>query len=194
MGELVAVPERGTLTGNRGVLHDDAGRIVRSWQVTRWIACRTEFRGRWRPIMAPRRWTELFFLDEATALAAGHRPCAQCRFADYQRFRAAWSEAHAVENPSADAIDRVLHADRLVGRRDKRTYVERLADLPVSSMVQLDDGAWLVQPDSLVRWSFGGYRERRSRSRTARVAVLTPRSAVAALRAGYQPAVAQIPA
>jgi hypothetical protein len=184
-GELVAAPERGTLMGNRGVLHDDAGRIVRPWQLTRWIACRTEFRGRWRPIMAPRRWTELFFLDEATALAAGHRPCAQCRHADYQRFRAAWSAAHAVENPSADAMDRVLHADRLAGRREKRTYMERLGALPDGCMVQIDGAAWLVEPDSLARWSPGGYRERRSRAPGARVTVLTPRSAVAALRAGY---------
>jgi hypothetical protein len=193
-GEIVAAPERGALMGNRGVLHDDAGQIVRPWQVRRWIACRTEFRGRWRPIMAPRSWTELFFLDEATALAAGHRPCAHCRFVDYQRFRAAWSLAHDIENPSAEAMDRVLHRDRLDGRREKRTYLERLAALPDGSMVQLDGAAWLVQPDSLVRWSFGGYGERRPHVAAARVSVLTPRSTVAALRAGYRPALAQIQA
>ena len=90
-GEIVAVPERGTLMGNRGVLHDDAGRIVRSYQVRRWIACRTAFRGRHRLLMQPHSWTELFFLDEATAFAAGHRPCAECRHADYQRFKEAWA-------------------------------------------------------------------------------------------------------
>jgi hypothetical protein len=106
-GEIVAVAARGTLTGNRGVLHDAEQRIVRDWQVRRWIACRLEFRGRWRPVMPPGRWTALFFLDEATALAAGHRPCAECRHADYQRFRTAWSIAHAwppapaAEPPSA---------------------------------------------------------------------------------------------
>src|ERR1700742_2172822 len=104
--------------GNRGVLHDPAKRIVRPWQLVRWISCMTEFRGRWRPVMAPDRWTELFFLDEATALAAGHRPCAHCRYADYQRFRTAWSAARGIDPPSAEAIDRVLHEDRLVGRRE----------------------------------------------------------------------------
>ena len=108
-GEMVAVAARGTLTGNRGVLHDAEQRIVRDWQVRRWIACRLEFRGRWRPVMPPGRWTALFFLDEATALAAGHRPCAECRHADYQRFRTAWSIAHpwpasrATEAPSPES-------------------------------------------------------------------------------------------
>src|SRR5262245_37465472 len=89
-GEIVAVPERGTLMGNRGVLHNDAGRIVRSYQVRRWIACRTTFRGRRRQLLQPHSYTELFFLDEATAFAAGHRPCAECRHTDYQRFKTAW--------------------------------------------------------------------------------------------------------
>ena len=90
-GEIIAVPERGALMGNRGILHDDAGRIVRSWQVRRWIACRTAFRGRQRQLLQPHSWTGLFFLDEATAFAAGHRPCAECRHADYQRFKEAWA-------------------------------------------------------------------------------------------------------
>ena len=90
-GEIVAVPERGTLMGNRGILHDDAGHIVRSYQVRRWIACRTAFRGRHRQLLQAHSWTELFFLDEATAFAAGHRPCAECRHADYQRFKEAWA-------------------------------------------------------------------------------------------------------
>jgi hypothetical protein len=86
LGEIVTASERGTLMGNRGVLHDAARQIVRPWQLVRWIACATEFRGRWRPVMTPNRWTELFFLDEATSFAAGHRPCALCRRDDYTRF------------------------------------------------------------------------------------------------------------
>jgi hypothetical protein len=185
-GALVATPERGTLMGNRGVLHDEAKQIVRPWQLVRWIACATEFRGRWRPVMAPRRWTELFFLDEATALAAGHRPCAHCRYADFTRFQAAWGTAHALERPKAEEIDRVLHADRLRGRREKRTFDERLGALPDGTMIELDGAAWLVQPDSLSRWSFGGYRDERARRPGQRVTVLTPRGTVAALRAGYE--------
>jgi hypothetical protein len=123
-GEIVAVPERGTLMGNRGILHDDAGRILRSWQVWRWIACRTAFRGRHRQLLQPHSWTELFFLDEATAFAASHRPCAECRHADYQCFKKAW--AVGVGAPSgADEMDAVLHADQLEGRganQRKRTY------------------------------------------------------------------------
>jgi hypothetical protein len=185
-GVLVATPERGTLTGNRGVLHDEAKQIVRPWQLVRWIACAIEFRGRWRPVMAPGRWTELFFLDEATALAAGHRPCAQCRYADFTRFQAAFGEAHGLARPRADEIDRVLHADRLVGRRDRRTYQARLGDLPDGAMIELDGAAWLVQPDSLQRWSFAGYGDERARTPRERVEVLTPRATVATLRAGYR--------
>jgi hypothetical protein len=188
-GEIVSAPERGTLMGNRGVLHDGARQIVRPWQLIRWIACATAFRGRWRPVMAPGRWTELFFLDEATALAAGHRPCAHCRHADYQRFRRAWSAARGIDLPSADAIDRLLHADRLTGRREQRTYLERRDDLPDSAMVLLDGEAWLVRGDELLRWSLAGYGPRRSGDLPERLEVLTPRSAVAALAAGYAPAV-----
>src|SRR5262245_66499612 len=93
LGDLVAVPQRGTLLGNRGVLHDDGGRIRRAWQLKRWIVCVLEFRGRKRRVMTPGRYTELFFLDEATALAAGHRPCAECRHSRFLAFCTAWGQA-----------------------------------------------------------------------------------------------------
>jgi hypothetical protein len=187
-GEIVSASERGTLMGNRGVLHDGSSRIVRPWQLIRWIACVTEFRGRWRPVMAPDRWTELFFLDEATALAAGHRPCAHCRSCDYQRFRGAWSGARGIEPASAEAIDRVLHDDRLIGRREKRTYLEQRDALPDGAMVLLDGDPWLVRGGDLLRWSLAGYGARRSGRIPERLEVLTPRSAVAALSAGYESA------
>src|SRR5258708_7428356 len=113
-GGLVAVEGRGLLMGNRGILHDEARRIVRPWQVRRWIACVTTFRGRRRQVMRPHSYTELFFIDEATAFAAGHRPCAECRHADYQHFKATWAAAHG-EPASASQMDDVLHADRLEG-------------------------------------------------------------------------------
>jgi hypothetical protein len=183
-GELVAVAGRGMLTGNRGVLHDDARRIVRPWQVRRWIACRTEFRGRHREIMRPRRWTELFFLDEATAFAAGHRPCAQCRYADYQRFRSRWESCHGAP-ATADSMDRVLHAERLAGRR-KRTYPAQFTTLPDGAYVELDGAAWLVWRGALLAWGDGGYAQRRPRPRRGQVEVLTPPSIVALLTAGYR--------
>jgi hypothetical protein len=184
-GEIVAASERGTLMGNRGVLHDPAQRIIRPWQLIRWIACVTEFRGRRRPLMAPGRWTELFFLDEATAFAAGHRPCAHCRHADYQRFRRAWSAGRGLEPASAAAIDRVLHEERLIGRREQRTHVARRCALPDGAMVSLDGEAHLVRGDALLPWSFAGYGAPRAGPLPARVEVLTPRSTVEALRGGY---------
>jgi len=182
-GEIAALEGRGLLMGNRGVIHDDARRIVRGWQVRRWIACRTEFRGRHREIMRPRRWTELFFLDEATAFAAGHRPCAECRYRDYRHFRSLWESVHGAV-ASVDEIDRVLHAERLDARR-KRTYRERIAALPDGTFVALDGGVWLVRGDELRLWSSLGYGARRTRSVRATVDVLTPRSIVAVMRAGY---------
>src|SRR5262245_9487062 len=110
-GDLVAVEARGLLMGNRGRLHDGHRRIVRFAQGRRWIACLTSFRGRRRTVMSADSYTELFFLDEAVALAAGHRPCAECRRDDYQRFQAAWARAVSGDT-SADAIDRVIDADR----------------------------------------------------------------------------------
>src|SRR3954449_4293664 len=114
-GEIIAIPERGTFMGNRGVLHDAEGRIRRAWQLQRWIVCVLEFRGRQRTVMAPGRYTELFFLDEATALAAGHRPCAECRHARFLDFCNAWGKANPGEGrrsrPTADEIDRRLHAE-----------------------------------------------------------------------------------
>jgi hypothetical protein len=173
--------------GNRGVLHDDARRIVRSSQVRRWIACRTEFRGRHRTIMRPRSWTELFFLDEAAALSAGHRPCGECRYADYRRFRSLWESCHG-SPVSADIMDVQLHADRRDGRT-KRTYRDDLVTLPDGTYVALGETAWLIWENDLFAWSDAGYTGRRPRPAHCAVDVLTPRSIVAVLRAGYRPAI-----
>ena len=191
-GEIVALPERGLLMGNRGILHDDARRIVRPWQVRRWIACRTIFRGRHRQVMRPHSYTELFFLDEVTAFAAGHRPCAECRHADYQRFRVAWTVATG-KQAGADQMDAVLHTDRLVGRganQRKRCYQEQLAALPEGTFIHLDGSAWLLWQGQLLEWSAAGYQTRQPLPlppALGRVEVLTPRSLVAVLRAGYLP-------
>jgi hypothetical protein len=185
-GDLLAVPERGTLTGNRGVLHDPEAQIVRRWQVRRWITCDLRFRGRHRQVMAPRRYTHLFFLDEATALAAGHRPCAECRRADYEAFRRCWASAHRRREslPSADAMDAVLHRERALVDGRRRTWPAAAADLPDGTFAVLDDDPWLLRSGSLWRWTPGGYRHRRP-APPVPLAVLTPPSTVAALRAGY---------
>jgi hypothetical protein len=186
-GDIVAIPNRGTIMGNRGVLHDDGGKIVRKAQVRRWIACVTEFRGRHRKVMQPRTWTELFFLDEATALSAGHRPCAQCRYADYQRFRSLWESCHG--GPAdADTMDLQLQSDR-VQHGKKKTYRAGLDSLPDGTYIVADGDACLVWGNELLVWSGEGYTERRPRPHGTTVEVLTPRSIVAVLTAGYHPKV-----
>src|SRR5262249_29835791 len=117
LGEIIACPERGTMMGNRGVLHDGQGQIKRRWGLQRWIVCLLEFKGRHRSVMLPNRYTELFFLDEATGLAAGHRPCFECQRRRYNEFRAAWAMGNLHDQAngplSAGEIDERLHADRL---------------------------------------------------------------------------------
>jgi hypothetical protein len=184
-GEIVAVPGRGGLMGNRGILHTPDGQLVRDSQVRRWIACRLEFRGRHHPVLAPGTWTALFFLDEAAALAVGHRPCAECRRADYVAFQSAWRQVYPSATASADAMDAVLHAERRVRPWVKRTYPAELADLQDGVYVALDDRAWLVLDRELLAWSTDGYVDRRRRPAHAEVTVLSPPSVVAVLRAGY---------
>jgi hypothetical protein len=184
-GEIVALEGRGLLMGNRGVLHDDSKRIVHYAKLRRWIACRLEFKGIHRVVMTPHRYTELFFLDEATAFAAGHRPCAECRREDYRRFCAVWARCFG-EASGADAIDLRLHGDRLVKPRVKRTYAADVADLPDGAFIADDGTAWLVRGNELLAWSQQGYKARRKRPAHRDVEVLTPRSTVAVLSAGYR--------
>jgi len=173
-GELIATPERGLVYGNRGRLHDADGRIRREWQVKRWISCRLEFRGRSRAggPMAPNRYTGLFFLDEATAFASGHRPCAECRREDYVRFM------KLVGSRRADAIDDRLHTERLGPKPMRET-----ASLPDGAFVLVDGDPWLVRGGELLRWTAAGYAERRPPTGQARV--LTPPSVLTALAAGW---------
>ena len=186
-GDLIATEARGLLMGNRGRLHDAHRRIVRTAQGRRWIACVTSFRGRRRTVMSPGLYTELFFLDEAVALAAGHRPCAECRRDDYTRFRAAWADRVAPDT-AADAMDLVLHADRLDEARQKRTYRAELSTLPEGAFVELDGAAWLVWNGALHAWTPAGYTERRAAT-AGMATVVTPRCIVAVLGGGYQPLV-----
>jgi hypothetical protein len=187
LGELVADPARGLVYGNRGCLHDETGRIRRRYNGKRWIACRLEFRGwRRRALLQPGRFTELFFLDEATAFAAGHRPCALCRHEDYVRFGAAWRELHAGD-AGADAIDARLHTERVDPlTRSQRRHGARLDDLPDGAFVLHEDEPWLVLGATLLRWTAAGYAERRPRRARERTVLITPPSLVAVLRAGWQ--------
>ncbi len=178
LSELVAVPDRGLVYGNRGCLHDAAGNIRRLQATRRWIACRLEFKGWHRsPLLRPGKFTELFFLDEATAFAAGHRPCALCRREDYNRFLALTGAG------GADEIDLRLDAERLDGR-DRRIHDLSGADLPDGAFVLREGEPWLVLGRELLRWTPGGYTDRAPRP-PGRVRVVTPPSLLEVLRAGW---------
>ena len=182
LGDLIADPARGLVYGNRGCLHDDRGEIRRRFATLRWIACRLEFKGWHRTsLMQPGRFTELFFLDEATAMAAGHRPCALCRREDYRHFLGIAGAA------GADEVDDRLHRERLDGHR-RRLHPAVLADLPDGTFVLRGGEPWLVLGDELLRWTPAGYSERR-RAGAGRIDALTPPSSIEVLRAGREPAV-----
>ena len=190
LGELITVPDRGLVYGNRGCLHDDDGRIRRHYGVKRWIACRLRFRGWQRgPLMRPGRFTELFFLDEVTALAAGHRPCALCRREDYVRLVEIWRDLHPGQ-VGADAIDEQLHIERFdPAHRTQRHHEAVLDDLPDGAFVIRDGEPYLVAGAQLLRWMPSGYGGRIRRPADVRATLITPPSLVAVLRAGWEPVV-----
>jgi hypothetical protein len=190
LGELIADPGRGLVYGNRGCLHDETGRIRRRYNGKRWIACRLQFRG-WqrRPLLQPGRFTELFFLDEATAFAAGHRPCALCRREDYVRFGAIWRQLHPGQ-VGVEAIDEQLHAERVApDTREQLRHRALLGELPDGAFVLKEDAPWIVVGSELSRWTPAGYAERRRRPAGEEVSLVTPPSLVAVLCAGWQPLV-----
>jgi hypothetical protein len=190
LGELIADPARGLVYGNRGCLHDETGCIRRRYSGKRWIACRLAFRGRQRrPLLQPGRFTELFFLDEATAFAAGHRPCALCRRADYDRLAAIWRDLHP-GRVGADAIDAQLHAERVApGPRVQLHHEAPLDELPDGAFVLQDGRPYLVLESRLLAWSAAGYTARRPRPARGQAEVITPPSLVDILRSGWHPLV-----
>ncbi len=182
VSELVADQARGLVYGNRGCLHDSEGRIRRRYNGKRWIACRLEFRG-WKreQLLQPGRFTELFFLDEATAFAAGHRPCALCRNEDYRRFVTLWHKLHPADS-GADAIDPRLHSERVDAKtRAQQHHKVDSDDLPDGAFVLREGAPWLVLGDRLRRWTAGGYDASIHRA-AGEAVVLTPPSLVAVLR------------
>jgi hypothetical protein len=225
-GEVIAVPDRGMFWGNRGALVDGDGRLARYSRGKAWMICVLSYKGIRRQQWTPGRLTELFFLDEATALAAGHRPCGECRYQAYQEFKRCWAsafsdparaqtraasgetrgtlgEARAVPGwrgialPGVREIDARLHADRLAApseRRDRlagaevrRTYTAPLAALPDGTMADLDGAPHLVLGGRLLRWTPGGYTaDPVLATASGPVTVITPRSTVAVLAAGYR--------
>jgi len=190
LGELIADPARGLVYANRGCLHDETGRMRRRYNGKRWIACRLQFRGWHRhPMLQPGRFTELFFLDEATAFAAGHRPCALCRREDYTRFVEIWGELHPGRT-GADAIDAQLHEERVDPvTRAHRCHEARLDELSDGAFVLRGDAPWLVCGAHLLRWTPGGYVERMPRPVGRQAILITPPSLVEVLRTKREPLV-----
>ncbi len=189
-GNIFRASARGTMMGNRGgALHTAGREVVRRYKSRRWIACVLEFRGRHRIVMSPNRYTELFFLDEAVAFAAGHRPCAECRRDRYNAFKSAWKRAHVQDElPFADEMDLELHPAR-IGNGKKVTYEVALDSLPDGCFVQSAGCAYLVAGDALLLWTPEGYARRDGRPKDSIVTVLTPKSIVGCFRQGYVPGV-----
>jgi hypothetical protein len=194
-GEIIATPHRGLMMGNRGgCFHrPDQTLKARRWATRQWIACLLDFKGRRRQLMQPNRYTELFFLDEATALAAGHRPCFECRRASAVRFAELWSKARRLPSPArATDMDAILHPERMKPHGAKRTHMAALAGLPDGAFVlHAANGAalrpYLIDAYRLLAWSPAGYENAISRPAQALIEVLTPPSIVAVLSAGYRP-------
>jgi hypothetical protein len=188
MGDIVAEPERGMFTGNRGIIHDPLIRTLlnRRWASHAWLICTLQWRGNRRTVMGTRSWTELFFLDEATALAAGHRPCFLCQRAAAVAFQLAFPAPERVARPKAPAIDQVLHTERLKDRRKRlHDLISPAAALPDGSMIFQDSAPHLILKGLARRWSLHGYGTPTAPLDGAQL--ITPPSIVAALRAGYRP-------
>ncbi len=193
-GNIIATPARGSWMGNRGVIHDENKTIVRPFKMKAWLICLLEFKERHRPVMEPNRYTELFFLDEATAFSAGHRPCAECRKKAFNRFKTAWVGA----NPEYGfdlrtpvwKIDEVLHKERINLGGAKVTHEENRKKIPAGCFIRYQDAPFLYADGLFHRWTPFGYEEGITLPLIDRVEVLTPQSVVKTFRAGYQPQMA----
>ena len=188
-GDIVATAHRGMFTGNRGIIHDPATKTLlkKRWSSPAWITCVCEFRGWRRKVMGGRSWTELFFLDEATAFAAGHRPCFFCRRDDANRFRAAWEKGNGISDVRAREIDAVLHRERLQrGKKRLHPLPMPVEQLPDGAMVRVGEESFLIVRGQLLRWSFAGYHK--MEAPIGEAMLITPPSTLLTFVAGYEPA------
>lgn len=191
LGNIIKTEARGLWMGNRGILHNDKKEILRPFKLKAWLICKLEFNGRKRQIMAPHRYTELFFMDEATAFAAGHRPCFECRRQDYNRFKLFWLKGNPEygfdEKTSFQKIDDILHKERIGRDKLKITFEEHADKLPDGTFVLLNDKPFLISGGMVYLWSAFGYEKGVLLHANNKLTVLTPRSVVSAFRAGYVP-------
>ncbi len=190
-GNIMRTKARGSWMGNRGILHDDVQNILRPFKSKAWLTCKLEYHGRRRQVMAPNRYTELFFMDEAVSFAAGHRPCFECRRADFDKFKSFWlvgnPEYKFDEKTPFQKIDEILHKERLDKHGSKVIFEEDVNNIPNGSFVLINDNAFLVLDGMLFLWSPFGYEKSIPIPDLNKLSVLTPKSTVNALRAGYTP-------
>lgn len=191
-GHMIRTSARGAWMGNRGMIHNEHQQIIRSFRLKAWITCVLEFKGRHREVMTPNLYTELFFLDEATAFSAGHRPCAECRKADFNRFKAAWVQGNPLymyhmKTPIGE-IDEILHRERINLKGGKLTYTEKLGDLPEGSFIEYKGNPYMIgHSNNVIHWTPFGYADSIYIHPSTAVSVLTPKSVVNAFRSGYVP-------
>ncbi|MCA0327328.1 MAG: hypothetical protein LCH89_17260 [Proteobacteria bacterium] len=193
-GQLCAVADRGSLMGNRGILHGSSNEILRQWAHKSWVTCLLSYKGIKRPKpFSPGNYSELFFLDEATAFAAGHRPCTFCQRERSMSFKKAWLSANVpIEQQSnfrLSSLDAQLHQERVANGGSKNTYEAHVSELPNGTIFQHSGHAYLIADGACRQWSFQGYAVSQSPPSSAMVSVLTPRSVVAAFLQGFQPKV-----
>lgn len=188
-GHIIVDPHRGLFTGNRGIIHDPATRTLlkKRWSTSAWLTCVLEFRGRRREVMARRSWTELFFLDEATAFAAGHRPCFFCRRDDANRFRAAWEAGNGLKDVLAPEMDAMLHRERFASSKKLHPLPMKIEKLPDGTMVQDGGDSFLIAQGRAFLWSPAGYTL--AARALDHAMLLTPPSTLRAFAAGYRPLV-----
>ena len=193
-GKFHANPSRAsTRMGNRGILHDSEKRIIRSWAHKGWVSCLMSFKDIKRPKpFSDGNYSELFFLDEATAFSAGHRPCTYCQRERSHLFREAWLQANVPDSEQRKTmrlpdIDKVLHTERAVRGGGRVTFDAKLSELPVGAMFEHEGRAFLLSSKGALPWSFDGYGLKQSISFETTVRVLTPRSIVRAFSEGFLP-------
>jgi hypothetical protein len=192
-GNIIETPARGGWMGNRGLLHNEHQQIVRPYKLKAWITCVLQFKGRKRTVMSPNLYTELFFLDEATAFAAGHRPCFECRRQEAVKFKSLWLKGNPGygfnEKTLIQLIDDVLHRERINHDGSKVKYEDKLNSLPDGCFIEYEGKPYLLSKGSIFQWSPFGYAGRAALPEIEKITVLTPKSIVNAFRSGYQPQV-----
>jgi hypothetical protein len=190
-GTIITTTARGSYMGNRGVIHNEKREITHVFKHKAWITCSLEFKGRKRPVMAPDRWTELFFMDEATAFAAGHRPCFECRKDDATRFKSCWIEGNPTHNfsmkSSIKEIDEIIHRERIDAGKKKVMHQRVSSQIAEGTFVMINDDAYVYRKDRLYRWTAFGYQDAIPVPQASMLTVLTPNSIVNAFCAGYVP-------